>query len=75
MVIRKRCLSNSKMNYKHQPEYSTKNISDTLLMDLKKALKSVSSFGSVEVFVHNGVVTQITVRNIKKTNSVNNNTK
>jgi hypothetical protein len=63
------------MDQQIQLDYSTKKISSTLVMDLKKALKSVDSYGSVEVFVHNGVVTQITVRNIKKTNGVNNETK
>ena len=48
-------------------EYSVKKISRTLLLDLKKSLRSVNDYGSVEIFVQDGVVTQITVRNIKKT--------
>lgn len=48
-------------------EYSVKRISDTLVSELKKALKSVKNYGSVEVFVQDGSVTQITVRNIRKT--------
>ena len=48
-------------------EYSVKRISDTLLLEVKKALKGVNTYGSVEIFVQDGVVTQITVRNIKKT--------
>jgi len=48
-------------------EYSVKKISSTLLLDLKKSLRSVNDYGSVEIFVQDGVVTQITVRNIKKT--------
>jgi hypothetical protein len=63
------------MDHKHQLDYSTRKISSRLLLELKQALKSVDSYGSVEVFVQNGVVTQITVRNIKKTNGVNNNAK
>jgi hypothetical protein len=51
-------------------EYSTKKISKTLVSELKNALKSVNSYGSVEIYVQNGVVTQITVRNIKKTSRV-----
>ena len=51
-------------------KYSTKNISDTLLNEIKNALQSVSLYGSVEIYVQNGVVTQITVRNIRKTNKV-----
>ena len=48
--------------------YSTKRISKTLILEIKKALKSVKAFGSVEIYIQKGVVTQITVRNIKKTN-------
>lgn len=51
-------------------EYSTKKISRTLLTELKKAIKSVKSYGSVEVYVQDNTVTQITIRNIKKTNNV-----
>lgn len=50
-------------------EYSVKRVSDTLIAELKKALKSVKNYGSVEVFVQDGNVTQITVRNIRKTGS------
>lgn len=48
-------------------DYSVKKISKELLWEIKKSLKGVPDFGSVEIFVQNGVVTQITVRNIKKT--------
>lgn len=48
-------------------EYSTAKISKTLVLEIKKSLKGVRSYGSVEIYVQNGVVTQITVRNIKKT--------
>ena len=37
-----------------------------LLTEIKEALESVK-FGSIEIFVHNKIVTQITVRNIHKT--------
>lgn len=37
-----------------------------LLTEIKQALESVK-FGSIEIFVQNKVVTQITVRNIHKT--------
>lgn len=63
------------MNDKHYLDYSTKKISNNLLLEFKEALKSIGSFGSVEVFVQDGIVTQITVRNIKKTNGVNNSIK
>ena len=49
--------------------FSTKKISTQLVGELKTALKSIDSYGSVEIYVQNSVVTQITVRNIKKTNN------
>jgi len=45
-------------------------ISAKVVNEIKEALKSVSSFGSVEIYVQNGNVTQITVRNIKKTSNL-----
>lgn len=50
-------------------EYSTANISKTLILEIKNALKGVKTYGSVEIYIQNGVVTQITVRNIRKTRS------
>ncbi len=47
--------------------YNTKNISPKLLGEIKIALKSVKSYGSIEIYVQKGMVTQITIRNIKKT--------
>ena len=55
-------------------DYSTKKISDTLMRDVSSAIKSVSEFGSVELYVQGGVVTQITTRTIKKTAKQNNKT-
>jgi hypothetical protein len=52
-------------------DYSVKKVSPTLVVEVKKALKSITSHGSVEIYVQSGVVTQITVRNIKKTTSSN----
>ncbi len=43
-----------------------KIISPTLITEIKDALESVK-YGSIEIFVQNKVVTQITVRNIHKT--------
>ncbi len=40
--------------------------SKVLLLEIKKALEGID-YGSLEVIVQNGVVTQITVRNITKT--------
>lgn len=50
-------------------DYSTKRISDALISEIKSALKSVKRYGSVEIYIQEGIVTQITVRNIKKTAS------
>lgn len=41
----------------------------TLTNEILAALASVQGYGSVEIYVHDSKVTQITVRNIKKTNS------
>jgi len=47
--------------------YSTKSISQSLLEEIAESLRHVSPYGSVEIFVQDNVVTQITVRNIRKT--------
>ncbi len=49
-------------------DYSTKRVRDDLLEEVKLALKNIRGWGSVEIFVQNFRVTQITERNIKKTN-------
>lgn len=49
-----------------QTDYSVKNFSNELLDEIKKALSSIN-FGSLEIYVQSGNVTQITVRQIKKT--------
>ena len=51
-------------------DYSTQNISERLPTEIKSALQSVKNYGSIEIYIQNGVVTQITIRNIKKTNSI-----
>ena len=48
-------------------QYSTQTISTSLLEEIAQALKHVSPYGSVEIYVQDNVVTQITIRNIKKT--------
>jgi hypothetical protein len=45
------------------------SVSKTLLEEIIVALQTVKSYGSVEIYVQKGVVTQITVRKIKKTTS------
>ncbi len=49
-------------------DYSTKRISQVLLAEVAKSLRSIDAYGSVEIYVQNKIVTQISVRNIKKTN-------
>jgi hypothetical protein len=52
-------------------DYSTKNISKKLLQEIKEALRDLE-WGSVELYVQNGEVTQITRRYIRKTNNLTN---
>jgi len=47
--------------------HSTELINNKLLSDITDALKNIRGWGSVEVFVQNYKVVQITERNIKKT--------
>jgi len=49
-------------------DYSTKNLSKDLLREIKEALGGLD-WGSVEIYVQNSEVTQITRRHIKKTNN------
>lgn len=48
-------------------DYSTKKISADLLSEIKDALKNIRGWGSVELYVQDWRVVQITERNIKKT--------
>lgn len=50
-------------------DYSTKQISDTLLKEVIDALKNIRGWGSVEIYVQDYKVVQITERNIKKTSN------
>lgn len=50
-------------------KYSVHKVSETLVSEIVSALKTVQEYGSVEIFVQKGFVTQITVRKIKKTGS------
>jgi hypothetical protein len=49
--------------------YSVQKMSDELLDEIKNALESVKNFGSVEIYIQKGFVTQITVRKIRKVSS------
>jgi hypothetical protein len=46
--------------------YSTKDISEKLKEEVISSIQSVKGWGSVEVFIQDFKVTQITEKNIKK---------
>lgn len=48
-------------------EFTTDRVSRALMHEIEHALKTVKAYGSIEIYVQNSVVTQITVRNIRKT--------
>ncbi len=48
-------------------EISTERVSRVLMDEIEHALKTVKTYGSIEIYVQNSVVTQITIRNIRKT--------
>jgi len=47
---------------------SSSKINHRLVKEVNQALRELGDWGSVEIFVQNGKVTQITKRAIKKTN-------
>lgn len=47
-----------------------KKISQDLLEEITQALQMVKGYGSIEIYVQDHSVTQITVRNIKKTKHI-----
>lgn len=53
--------------------YSTKDISEKLKDEVISSLQSVKGWGSVEIFIQDFKVTQITEKNIKKPNHVSEN--
>lgn len=48
-------------------DYSTKKITKSLIDEIRQALKNVRGWGSIEIYVQDHKVTQITERNITKT--------
>jgi hypothetical protein len=46
--------------------YSTRKISEKLLNEIVESVQSVKGWGSIEIFIQNNIVTQITEKNIKK---------
>ncbi len=53
-------------------DYSTKDVNKELLGEIVEALKNIRGWGSVEIFVQDFKVVQITERNIRKTSQVQN---
>lgn len=51
-----------------QLNYSVKRINKQLIDEIAVALKSVTGYGSIEIFIQDNRVTQITTRSIRKTN-------
>ena len=49
--------------------YSTKKINEKLVLEVVEALKNIRGWGSVEIYVQDYEVVQITERNIRKTKS------
>ena len=54
------------------PQVSTKKVSKALLDEVKFAIKNINGWGSVEIFIQDYKVIQITERNIRKTNHLTN---
>lgn len=48
-------------------DYSTKKLSPLLMAEVISAIQSINAYGSVEIYIQEGIVTQISVRSIKKT--------
>jgi hypothetical protein len=48
-------------------QYSTVSLSQALIDEILASLKTIHGWGSMEIFVQDNIVTQITVRNIRKT--------
>lgn len=52
-------------------DYNVDKVSEKLMLEIADSLQKVKGYGSVEIYVQGGVVTQITTRNIKKTSNNN----
>jgi len=48
--------------------YSTKNVSEHLIEELVQSIQNIRGWGSIEIFIQDFNVTQITEKNIKKSN-------
>ena len=49
--------------------YSTRQVSEELVQEIVEALSNIRGWGSIEIYVQNHEVVQITERNIRKTSS------
>ncbi len=58
------------------PDELPAKLSQDLLTELSKALSVIHDYGSIEFYIQNGIITQITMRRIRKTKmSINGNGK
>ncbi len=49
--------------------YSTREVSQELIAEIVEALTNIRGWGSIEIYVQNNEVVQITERNIRKTSA------
>jgi hypothetical protein len=54
-----------------KPSVVKKTADNDLMQEIKKALKNINGWGSVEIYIQDYKVVQITERNIRKTNHKN----
>jgi len=54
-------------NQEYQTNRTSRPQTSTLINEIKQAIADASPFGSVEIYIQNGQVTQITTRHIRKT--------
>jgi hypothetical protein len=52
--------------HRDKMKLSAQSLSPALLSEIEVALGRVMPYGSIEIYVQNSIITQITVRNIKK---------
>jgi hypothetical protein len=51
-------------------DLATGKVSKRLLDEIITSIQSVRGWGSIEIFIQNNIITQITEKNIKKPNAV-----
>jgi hypothetical protein len=51
-------------------DLATGKVSKRLLDEIITSIQSVKGWGSIEIFIQNNIITQITEKNIKKPNAV-----